>query len=78
MKNKITNRGALALSKYFQHIQDGAKKVGVGSSQFSLMLSGKRMPSIEVAAKIEQYFEVPCRYWTEEVEIHSSKNRDKK
>lgn len=59
------NKGAKELGKFFQKVQDGAKKVGVGSAQFSLLLSGKRMPSIEVAAKIEAHYGIPCKYWTE-------------
>ncbi len=69
-KNRtVTNRGALALGEYFRPLNEGAEKVGVGPSQFSLLLSGKRKPSIEVAAKIEDVYGVPCRYWTEEVTI---------
>jgi transcriptional regulator with XRE-family HTH domain len=68
-----TNRGAIELNKFFQSLKDGAKLVGVGQSQFSLLLSGKRMPSIEVAAQIEKHWGVPCRYWTEEVTIHEKK-----
>lgn len=73
-----TNRGALELGQYFQLVQEGAKLVGVGPSQFSLLLSGKRKPSIEIAANIEKHFGVPCRYWMEEVTIESKKKRDKK
>lgn len=72
-----TNRGALELSKFFQHITNAAKKVKIGQSQFSLLLSGKRKPSIEVAAAIEKEWKVPCIYWTEEVEIISKKMKDK-
>lgn len=75
---KKTNRGAIELNKFFQKNQDGAKLVGIGTSQFSLLLSGKRKPSIEVASEIEKHFGVPCRYWTEEVTIYGNKYKDKK
>lgn len=73
MKDKISNRGAIELNRFFQSIQDGAKKVGVGPSMFSLLLSGKRKPSIEVAAAIEKEWGVPSRYWVEEVTIIEKK-----
>lgn len=66
-----TNRGALELSRFFQSIKEVAPELGIKQSQLSLLLAGKRKPSIEVAAKIEGIFEVPCRYWTEEVTIES-------
>lgn len=72
-----TNRGAVLLNQFFQKVGDGAKQTNVSSSQFSLILSGKRMPSIELAAKIEKIWGVPCKYWVEEVTIWKEK-KDKK
>ena len=72
---KKTNRGAIALSKFFQSQQEAATILGIKPSMLSLLLSGKRMPSIEIAAKIEKHWEVPCRYWTEDVEIQDKKDK---
>jgi transcriptional regulator with XRE-family HTH domain len=63
------NRGSHALGEYFQPLGPAAKRLGISSSHFSLLLSGKRLPSIELAAKIEELFGVPCRFWAEELTI---------
>lgn len=75
-KAKYTNRGAEALRNFFQSQNDGARRVGIGGSAFSLLLAGKRRPSIEVAARIERLYGVPCAYWVEDVEI-ISKDKDR-
>ena len=46
-----------------------APKLGIDPSHLSLLISGKRKPSIEIAAKIEKIFNIPCIYWTESISI---------
>jgi plasmid maintenance system antidote protein VapI len=60
------NRGARELAKFFQSMQEVAPRLGVKPSMLSLLVDGKRKPSIEVAAAIEREFGVPCRFWVEE------------
>jgi len=59
------NKGAAALRRFFQSQAEVAPRLGIKPSQLSLLLDGKRMPSIEVAAAIEREFGVSCRLWAE-------------
>ncbi len=76
MADTRTNRGALALQNYFQSMKEVSKQLGIGHSMLSLLISGKRKPSIEVAAKLEKMFNIPCIQWTEEVTVIDKKNLD--
>jgi plasmid maintenance system antidote protein VapI len=60
------NKGAEALQRFFQSQEQVAPALGIKPSMLSLLLSGKRKPSIEVAAAIERMFGVPCRLWVED------------
>ena len=61
------NRGAVELSRFFQSQAEVAPRLGIEASMLSLLLAGKRKPSIEVAAAIEDQFGVPCRFWAEDM-----------
>lgn len=41
-----------------------AKLIGVGPSYLSLLASGKRTPSMAVAAKIQKELGIPVEAWT--------------
>lgn len=69
------NRAAKSLARFFQSQQEVAKLLGIKGSQLSLLIAGKRKPSIEVAAAIEQHFGVPCRWWIEEADESASSER---
>lgn len=70
------NRGAAALRRFFQSQADVAPRLGIKPSQLSLLLDGKRLPSIEVAAAIERQFGVACRLWTEPETGDDERGRD--
>ena len=66
------SRGARMLARFFQSQQEVAPRLGIKPSQLSLLIAGKRRPSIEVAAAIEREFGVPCIAWCEEPMLPSA------
>jgi transcriptional regulator with XRE-family HTH domain len=60
------NRGARRLAALFERPkqQDIAKRIGVGASYLSLLASGKRTPSMAVAARIQKELGIPVEAWT--------------
>jgi len=59
-------KGARQLRQMFEkpRQQDIAKRIGVGASYLSLLASGKRTPSIAVAAKIQKELGIPVEAWS--------------
>jgi len=44
--------------------RDIAKQIGVSEAFLSLMASGKRLPSMAVAARIQKELGIPVEAWT--------------
>jgi transcriptional regulator with XRE-family HTH domain len=61
------NRGAVLLRRFFQSQLEVAPRLGVEPWMLSLLLAGRRKPSIETAAAIQREFDVPMIAWTEDV-----------
>jgi DNA-binding XRE family transcriptional regulator len=60
----MTN-GAKQLRKMFEPTQrQVAKKLGISDSHLSLLASGKRVPSLTLAAKIHKSLGIPVEAWT--------------
>lgn len=60
-------KGARQLRQMFERPKQQAiaKRIGVGPSYLSLLASGKRTPSMAVAAKIEKELGIPMEAWTQ-------------
>jgi transcriptional regulator with XRE-family HTH domain len=59
-------KGARQLRQMFEKPRqaDVAKRLGVGASYLSLLASGKRTPSMTMAAKIQRELGIPVEAWT--------------
>ncbi len=59
-------KGARQLRKMFERPKQTeiAKMLGVGPSYLSLLASGKRIPSMTMAAKIQKELGIPVEAWT--------------
>lgn len=60
------NNGAKQLRKMFERPDRGkvAKRIGIGRSYLSLLETGKRVPSMTVAARIQKELGIPVEAWT--------------
>lgn len=58
-------KGARQLAKLFDQPtqREIAKRIGVADSYLSLLASGKRTPSMAVAAKIQRELGIPVEAW---------------
>jgi transcriptional regulator with XRE-family HTH domain len=61
------NAAAQQFGRSFLSQKEVAARLGISNEMLSMLLSGQRLPSITVAAKIEREFGVPCRLWAEPV-----------
>lgn len=59
-------KGAKALGQLFAKPKqaDIAKRLGVSQSYLSLLVDGKRTPSMAVAAKLHRELGIPVEAWT--------------
>jgi len=59
-------KGARQLSEMFKRPRrkDIARRIGIGTSYLSLLESGKRAPSMRVAARIQKELGIPVEAWT--------------
>ncbi len=59
-------KGAKTLAKLFDRPKqyEVAKQLGIGQSHLSLIIAGKRVPSLALAAKIRRELGIPVDFWT--------------
>ncbi len=60
-------KGAKQLARIFERPRqlDVAKRLKIGPSHLSLLASGKRIPSMAVAARIQKELGIPVEAWAE-------------
>jgi plasmid maintenance system antidote protein VapI len=63
------NKGRLKLSKYYEKkgdITKIAQILGFQRETVSMILSGKRLPTLTQAIRIQNRYDIPCSDWEEE------------